>query len=68
MTKGEIVGHIVIHVLSLMSTVIVSRATRLISGRKRNRQKNITLRLKKFVIIVDHDRINNVPMIKAQEG
>ena len=24
--------------------------------------------MKKFVIIVDHDRINNVPMIKAQEG
>jgi hypothetical protein len=32
MTKGEIVGHIVIHVLSLMSTVIISRATRLSSG------------------------------------
>jgi hypothetical protein len=25
-------------------------------------------RLKQFVIIVDHDRINNVPMIKSQEG
>jgi hypothetical protein len=24
--------------------------------------------MKKFVIIVDHDRINNVPMIKSQEG
>jgi hypothetical protein len=24
--------------------------------------------LKQFVIIVDHDRINNVPMIKSQEG
>jgi hypothetical protein len=23
---------------------------------------------KQFVIIVDHDRINNVPMIKAQEN
>jgi hypothetical protein len=36
--------------------------------KKKNRQKNITLRLKKFMIIVDHDRINNVPMIKSQEG
>jgi hypothetical protein len=25
-------------------------------------------RLKQFMIIVDHDRINNVPMIKSQEG
>jgi hypothetical protein len=24
--------------------------------------------MKKFMIIVDHDRINNVPMIKSQEG
>jgi hypothetical protein len=34
MKKGDIVGHIVIHVFSLMSIVIVSRATRLILGRK----------------------------------
>jgi hypothetical protein len=34
MTKGDIIGHIVIHVFSLMSIVIISRATRLISGRK----------------------------------
>jgi hypothetical protein len=25
-------------------------------------------KLKKFMIIVDHDRINDVPMIKSQEG
>jgi hypothetical protein len=25
-------------------------------------------RLKQFVIIVDHDKINNVPMIKFEEG
>jgi hypothetical protein len=24
--------------------------------------------MKQFMIIVDHDRINNVPMIKSQEG
>jgi hypothetical protein len=30
-------------------------------------KRKITLRLKQFMIIVDHDRINNDPMIKAQE-
>jgi hypothetical protein len=34
-SPGRGVGQIVIHVLSLMSTVIVSREARLISGRKR---------------------------------
>jgi hypothetical protein len=46
-------GHIVIHVLSLMPTIIIRKCRD---------------RLKKFVIIVDQDRINNVPMIKSEES
>jgi hypothetical protein len=63
MKKGHIVGHIVIDVNSHSK-----QSNKVNLRKKKNRQKNITLRLKKFMIIVDHDKIKKFHMIKAQEG